>query len=354
MRNYQIAMHPQTYQRAANYLQALKSDEMKPGQYLKQQLQMEDLSRLSIDKLLESLLNTKRPQIFAESAVYGDGRDWNPTELKLLGDIGVAVPVTVFDNGKHYAPDIHATPFPAHLLFSAGALLRNGRGVIPADWDVVTESGDIDQERYYSLYRNRLLPLLIYANDEADRAGKQAFVTVPGLGCGQFAGPLRGQLGNLLKNVLRRLLNEHGAQLNTIRAVYFDPYNECDNQRSEIGHISFMVRPLTQGNEDKPQLCPPEMYQEPGDDFSQCMLFSVVAWDHVSWPGNDFYAGSRATDDGVKAAATDSMRAMTGVTGKYNEKLTIYAPPKPYKTWEQLVVDNGLKFELVGRFNISP
>ena len=37
-------------------------------------------------------------------------------------------------------------------------------------------------------------------------------------------------------------------------------------------------------------------------------LFSVVAWDHVSWPGNDFYAGQRKTDDGVKAAATTAMQ----------------------------------------------
>src|SRR5262249_44771579 len=42
-----------------------------------------------------------------------------------------------------------------------------------------------------------------------------------------------------------------------------------------------------------------------------------VAWDHVSWPGNDFLGGSRATDDGVKAAASNSMSALAGVEGKY-------------------------------------
>ena len=67
----------------------------------------------------------------------------------------------------------------------------------------------------------------------------------------------------------------------------------------------------------------------------------MVAWDHVSWPGNDYWIGAasslaicdaftrgmhmmltmigpvrpgkRCTDDGVKAAATDTMRALTGV-----------------------------------------
>lgn len=52
------------------------------------------------------------------------------------------------------------------------------------------------------------------------------------------------------------------------------------------------------GDAGKPQLCPPQRYAEHGDDFSHCQRFSVVAWDHVSWPGNDFYGGARATDDG--------------------------------------------------------
>ncbi|WP_031434880.1 hypothetical protein [Methylomarinum vadi] len=352
MSNYQIIMHGRAYQRASDYLGALQSRATKPGQYLKQQLQSEDMNQLSIDRLLECLLNSKRPQIFAESAVHGGGEDWNRDELKLLGDIGVAVPVTVYDNGKHHAPEVHATPFSAHLLFSAGALLRNGKGQTPVDWDVVGKDGEIDRERYYQLYLCRLLPLLLYADAVAGAAGHKALVTVPGLGCGQFAGRFIGALGDVLKATLQRLLTEHGGRLSNIRVVYFDPYNECQNQRIEIGHIVFMVRPLTQGNQDKPQLCRPEIYQESGDDFREFMLFSIVAWDHVSWPGNDFYAGSRATDDGVKAAATDSMKAMTGVTGKYNAERTVYEPPKPYRNWEQVVLDNGLKFELAGRFNV--
>ena len=55
-----------------------------------------------------------------------------------------------------------------------------------------------------------------------------------------------------------------------------------------------------------------------GDDFSGCILFSIVAWDHVSWPGNDYFGGSRSTDDGVKAAATDSMAVLTGIEGHYD------------------------------------
>jgi hypothetical protein len=354
IKNYHILLHGRTYQRAADYLQALQTGAITPGSYLRYQLQGLDIGQLSVEALLECLLRTKHPQIFAESAVYGDGRDWNASELKLLGDIVITASVQVYDDGRHRQPKPHAVPFSACLLFTAGALLRNGKGQLPADGDVVAENGDIDPERYFQLYQRRLLPLLLYANAVAGTAGKQAFITVPGLGCGQFAGKFMGRLGERLKQVLLRLLSGHHGQLGNIRAVYFDPYNECGNQRYEIGHLSFLVRPLTQGNQDKPQLCPPEAYQEPGDDFSQCLLFSLVAWDHVSWPGNDFYLGARVTDDGVKAAATSSMTAITGIEGRYNPANGTYDPPSSYRNWEAVVRDNGLQLELAGRLSIMP
>ncbi|MBE0436745.1 MAG: hypothetical protein IBX56_13170 [Methylomicrobium sp.] len=86
-------------------------------------------------------------------------------ELKLLGSIGIAVPVEVYDGGRHRETVPHAEPFAAHLLFAEGALLRNGPGQTPVDWDVVGADGEIDAERYYRLYLHRLLPLLWHAND---------------------------------------------------------------------------------------------------------------------------------------------------------------------------------------------
>jgi hypothetical protein len=165
-------------------------------------------------------------------------------------------------------------------------------------------------------------------------------VTVPGLGCGQFAGPFQGRLGTRLQTVLERLLIDHGDSFPNVRAVYFDPYSECENVRTEIHGISFIVRPLRlPGNQGKSQLCPPAAYEEQSDDFSDCALYSMVAWDHVSWPGNDFFIGSRATDDGVKAAATDSMSVLTGVEGQYDSVQGRYQPPQPYRNWAAVVED---------------
>nr|WP_305906496.1 hypothetical protein [Methylomarinum sp. Ch1-1]MDP4519182.1 hypothetical protein [Methylomarinum sp. Ch1-1] len=171
-KRYKILLHSRAYQNAASYLQELQTGATSPGSYLQAQLQGKEIPRLSVEAFLECLLRTKRPQIFAESAVYGNGQDWNKRELKLLGAIGIAVPVEVYDDGRHHTPVPHAEPFAAHLLFAAGALLRNGRRQIPVDWDVVGEDGEIDQEGYYQLYLYRLLPLLLHADAVVGAAGR--------------------------------------------------------------------------------------------------------------------------------------------------------------------------------------
>jgi hypothetical protein len=161
-------------------------------------------------------------------------------------------------------------------------------------------------------------------------------------------------MGKHLQAAIHTILEQHAANLPHVKAVWLDPYQECSNESHTIGHILFRVRPLTQGNQDKPQLCPPIHYQERGDDFSQCLLYSLVAWDHVSWPGNDFYGGARATDDGVKAAATDSMLRLTGITGAYDTGRQAYEPPAPYRTWGQLVADRGITLRANNRIIVLP
>jgi hypothetical protein len=302
-----------------------------------------DLQGLTGQDLLGELFDTKRPQIFAESAVSGDGSDWNVTELRLLGDVSVAVPVTIFDDGNHRSPTPHVPPFYGMLVFTPGALLCNGHGNMPVDWSETTAAdGQLSTDGYYGLYRRKLLPIFRYLNHHAAKP-RSAFITVPGLGCGQFAGPFRGQLGRQFQAVLQRFLMEYGASFPNLAAIYFDPYSECENARYQIHGISYMVRPLmAPGNQRKSQLCRPVAYGERSDDFSDCALYSIVAWDHVSWPGNDFFIGSRATDDGVKSAATSSMFALTGVEGEYDPAHGKYQPPRTYRNW-WAVVDDGLR-----------
>lgn len=353
--SYRWLLHSETARALAAYrLELIEHGVARAGAFLRQELGEQRPDALGDVQLLALLVNTKRPQFFAESAVYGDGRDWNATELSLLGDLGLVAPVRVFDDGRHQSPDIHAAPFAATLLFIPGALLRNSRGATPADWNAVTRDGQIDPARYRVLYERRLLPLLEYVQADTAARGQGAVVTIPGLGCGQFAGPFSGTLGIQLRDALMRLLERHGDRLQGIRLLYFDPYIECHNQRVEYGALSFRVRPFLQGHADRPQLCPPWRYEEPGDDFSDCRLYSLVAWDPVSWPGNDYWAGARVTDDGVKAAATDLMRVITGVSGRYDARAFGYRPPLPFATWEALAQDRGTRLRVPAAMPLAP
>lgn len=346
MAAYKLLIPEETSRKLENYLQALQSGETVCGQHLQQFLNESALSGLDTETLLDLLVNTKKPQIFAEMEVCGDGSDWNHAELSILGDISIAVPVTVYDDGRHVLPKIHRQPFKATLIYVPGALLQNARGSLPADFQEVTDERKmLDFQAYYDLYHRRLLPVFRYANAQAAVSGKKALITLPGLGCGQFAGPFKGQLGDQLKQVLQKFLQQHSEEFSHIKAVYYDPYRECYNERMEIGSISLLVRPLTQGNESKSQLCPPSDYAEADDDFADCELFSLVAWDHVSWPGNDFYIGNRTTDDGVKAAATNSMTVLTDIEGRYDTKSFSFKPPADYVNWEDVVFKRQLRLQ---------
>ena len=188
MPQYTIHFYDDTLKTAAVDFTTL-CDGASPGHYLQNQLAVTPPADLSDELLLNALLNTKKPRIYAESQVRGDGSDWNRQELAILGDIGMAIPVTVYDNGHWTQPVIHTPPFQATLLFTPGALLRNNTGNTPADWEAVTANGKIDPEKYYTLYQRRLSPLFTHADQTAAERGASALITVPGIGCGQFAGP---------------------------------------------------------------------------------------------------------------------------------------------------------------------
>jgi len=349
---YKVLIHEHSIEKASNYLLQLRNGEVKAGEFLIQSLGSRDLNGVSLEDFLHCLVNTKHTQIFAESSVFGDGTDWNQLELSILGDISISVPVSVYDNALHYFPDVYDSPISATLVYTPGALLENGTDNPPVDWQEVTCEKKINYLAYLNLYERRLLPCLLHIAEDSRSKGKKALITVPGLGCGQFAGKFKGSLGGLLQRVLHDIILKHSSVLGNIRAVYYDPFSECENQRLEINGISLLVRPLLKGNGNRPQLCEPSVYQDEDDDFSDCSLYSLVAWDHVSWPGNDFYIGSRATDDGVKAAATDSMFKLTGVEGEYSINTNTYEPPANFKNWAEVVLDKKLSIVLSGNLNI--
>ncbi len=354
MGSYTFLLHRDVFTRAGQYLETLKNGK-KPGVFLANKLEQADLTTLTTDEFIEKLVQTKKPMIFAESQIRGDGSDWTMEELALLGFISAAVPVTIYDDGLHQNPNVHAEPFAGTLLFLPGALLdTDSEKMPPADWDAVVENGRIEPEAFYRFYEKRLLPVFCYADRVAAGNGRKALITVPGVGCGMFAGPFRDSLGAQLEKVLFRFLHQHGRSFANIMAVYYGPYNECSNARHEINGVTLLVRPFLNTGKTRPQLCRPADYGEAGDGFADCEFFSVVAWDHVSWPGNDYYGGSRSTDDGVKAAATSSMQAITGIAGRYDKEKFCYLPPADCKNWGEVVEKNGLLLKVRDRLRVFP
>ncbi len=350
MKKYRVLAHSNTMNKVKDYQQRILSSETETGFYFYKGLKGKNIEKLTIEEFLEVLINTKKPQIFAESSVKGDGSDWNLDELSILGDVSIATPVEIFDNGAHTNPLVYDTPYQGELVFMAGALLRNDSMNTPVDWYETTVNNQLSFDGYYQLYERRLLPVFHYINSMAQ--DKKAVITIPGLGCGMFAGEFRGKVGEVLNQTLQKFITEYHIKFPNIRAVYYDPFRECSNERYEIGDISLLVRPLTQNNTGKSQLSKVDTLEDVQGEFVDTSLFSIVAWDHVSWPGNDFYVGSRATDDGVKAAATNSMFVMTGVKGMYDTAKNKYNPPAEYQNWKEVIFRNELQIDVVNNLEV--
>lgn len=340
---YSVVLHSDTKQKIEDYTRDIKNGNVEPGAYLQREIDGFFSNIINAEAIYMLLLRTKRPRIFAESEVIGDGSDWNERELSILGDISIAIPVRIFDDGRHTDPEVYDEPFSGMLLYVPGALLASSSGAAPADWNEVTIGGEIDQEAFDRLYLRRLLPVFKYASADAIRFGHQVLLTLPGLGCGQFAGPFRGRLQEHLKKSIEKILSDYHEELPGIKMVWYDPYQNCSKSTGTFGHIEYRVRPLADNG--LPQLRPATDYEEKDDDFSNCRLYSIVAWDHVSLPGNDFYAGCRMTDDGVKAAATDTMFRITGIRGHYDKQRNMYIPSQEYRNWEEVLQENDIPIQ---------
>ena len=311
------------------------------GGYLKGQLTSCPFSidEMDLGTFTQLIIQSKIPKIFAESDVYHDKRDWTLKEESILGDIGIHMPVSFFNDGGHYSSFTdHTPPISANLAYIPGALLRSDLSNTSADLEEVIVDGHFNQQRFNELYQRRLLPLLLNINSQAQNEGKLAAVTFPGIGTGQFAGIYGNIIKGAFRTALEYVLEQNEAKLTHIDIIHYDPYSGDEAQAKRIGQIDYRVSPssieATTGQLDYPK----------GSSAQTHTLTSFVAWDQFSWPGNDFWPGSRTTDDGVKAASTDTMAVITGVKGVYNPKNGSYEPPQSYSNWKALARAKNINF----------
>lgn len=261
-------------------------------------------------ELILGLFRTKKRLFFAES---GDISIWNNTEQLLLGGLNIAVPVQIFDNGV-WAPQyaqVHSPPQRGYLLFCPGPLLARRDC---ADYQYIVQNGQFVSEAYHSLLSMRLLPLLRYASATASPFSP-ATIMLPGIGCGMFAGRFRSLLSELFSKTITRMLKEHACALPNIRGVYFMSYNPDPSIQSKSSTKITEELVFYEYQNGPPLLCAPHVIDE---KLRGTTLFKVVAWDHFSWPGNDFFCNARQTDDGVSAAATSVMaQLLPNDSGRY-------------------------------------
>lgn len=337
--NYRFLMSKKTFDQTNQYLVKLKSNQIKIGQKLETQLKHYgyDLQTINIENFLECLINTKELCIFAESTNYTLRNQWNDQEVEILGDINCAIETEIYDNGVWSAKNatIHEQPINGALIFVPGAILKTATHAYP-EYNNIIVKNEIDFKKYYEFYEHKLLSALEYANFLGARDNKKIFLTIPGIGCGAFAGKFSSTIHQLFGNVLINLIHAHHDKFQNISGIYFGS-NENKNLQ-KIKHIDI----ITKNGKDTPQLCHPEEY---GKAYIDCKLVKIVAWDHLSYPGNDYWDGTRNTDDGIGGAATKVFSDITGMTGLYHkqEKRYVLEHQKDY-TFQQLNDESWKKY----------
>ncbi|MEA3440396.1 MAG: hypothetical protein U9R58_08945 [Chloroflexota bacterium] len=74
MKIYKIVINKETYEKAISHMKELKAGSIS-GRYLREKLKDKDIFQITPVEFIELVVRTKLPQIFAESAVYGDGTE---------------------------------------------------------------------------------------------------------------------------------------------------------------------------------------------------------------------------------------------------------------------------------------
>jgi hypothetical protein len=294
------------------------------------------------EKLIQALMDSKERLFFAES---GSISGWSYLEQRVLGSMGVAMNVRVFDDGTWYAPSAHvySEPLEATLLFCPGPLLAR---TVCWDYNFIVIEGLFKIEQYAKVLEERILPLLLYVQETAERP---ALVTIPGLGCGMFAGSFKSGINQLFIQTLQDILTRNKERLSKVAMVYHSIYDpEQGEERTEIDispHTKFLLCRNGPSLLSAPENISPDLKDAP--------LYKFVAWDHFSWPGNDFFGNSRMTDDGVSAAATSSMANLlpqqAGWDYRYVAEVGKYLPFERdrVRLWRQVSPDERLVPERV-------
>jgi hypothetical protein len=214
-------------------------------------------------------------------------------------------------------------------------------GMVLESKEGVDDQDRFQEEKFIEIMKARLLPIFVNINKQQVPGG--AFITLPGISCGVFGGHFGGnetkQIPRALTKVIRQILAEN--TFSHIKGVVYDAFSTGSlgvaEGHEEVNGVSFVKQELKRNDtpgaqQDRPkypgaQQDRPQQLAHPsafGERFKDCTLFSLVAADALSKPGNDLNAGSRATDEGNKHGATNAFSVFTGAEGEYSKEHLCY------------------------------
>eukprot|EP00924_Labyrinthula_sp_SR-Ha-C_P003067 snap_masked-scaffold_50-processed-gene-0.32-mRNA-1 protein AED:1.00 eAED:1.00 QI:0/-1/0/0/-1/1/1/0/409 len=363
---YDIFMGEKAWDGMKEYYDYLCNPSKRPGKYLLQRCRQRHKMVHEMDEFtfINCLLATKRLLFYTHENTQGGGEDWQDREFEILGEINLGMKVLAFDNGVPEPDDgwkvdhtfkIHEKPIEAYLLFTPCILLKHPRyyyGDTPdytnnvqieenkeaEDQEENYKEDWLIQDKYSISFEKRVLPVLHYANYKAETEGKKAVITMPILGRDRFAGAFKEQIPEFVSVAMKTLLDNHHESLGNVKCIIYDSEIYLENDTFTAGGIQFRTRPL-EGNESKRPLASFEDLAEDEDDFSDCVLFKIVNWDQVSFPGNEFLADDRATDNGTAAAATNCLEKIFGLTTEYDPEKRCYKQPENFPDWKHYAED---------------
>jgi len=390
-KDYKVTLNQETLSKIKLYLTKIKEHKEELSKILGGRLlneitnkakgkgeKIEDcLKSLNEDDFLNLLLNTKKPKSFAEQATIhtltkikteiSDAKKepgWNIDEVDILENIAICVPVTIYDDGGHKGQQVHKEPFQGELLYIPGPVFKGEAAPNLKSYKEIVSNGKFQEDKFVKIMKERLMPVFLHAN-EAATADNPAFITIPGISCGLFGGKFSNsgskEIPKALNKAIKELLSENHSSLSNIACVHLDTYaqgslgEDEDLAGKKFGNITYRTQELEKntsgdGKNRRQQLDHPKNFDK---KFSRCKLFSVVAADALSWPGNDMNIGSRETDEGVKTGATNAMSVMTGIQGEYKPKKKSGEYELKDGETAKIVIDcKGIRIETGGRVEI--
>ena len=316
---YSFVLDEDTLKIITDYKQALVSKDILPGIALKELLNENDdedipdfIDSLTTLGFINLLLNLKVPNGSARISLAAPSQsEYNIHELNILARIGTVIYTHVHNDGKQSEFDSYETPVPCIMGFVSAPLFDINDSA-PANQEPVNSSSgrnQINSENYIKEMKHRILPVLIKMNDEALMRGKKLSITIPGLGCGIFAGcysMFRRDNDNItaqLDCALRAMLIKHEHRLKCIINIQFDELQYDGHSplstEQKIGHIWYkFVADATSTNSRAPLALAKD---SSGEDV---MLGTIVEGDLLSWMGKGMWI-----DNGLQ---TDERRKTGG------------------------------------------